>query len=500
MGRVFEAGDIASRAATENVSNDEALRRFRFEHAFAVLQAQAATRWPSTFAGGWIDVAQFGGRLAFTDNAVANVTQLRGGFAFPDELYPVNAATSYAGLRALEDAVIAERNALQAGGAVSGLPPSIAATRGAYDVSIDVIGGTVEVRAEPGEANLARAFQDRYGPSVTVSSTGVAHASSCTITDCRYAMMGGLELYMYNSTTNRVCSSAFTATNGSNRFTISAGHCQVVDFVASHRFQGAPPGGGAQTTDRKYGGSYSNVYTGSVDAERIIRNASVGSDPRWRESSKIFMVGENPRNIDNYIARPYITIGAYIGKTGRTTGTTRGYVTRLNTAPGYIPNSTATFIEADYCNRRGDSGGGVLQNHTAWGIHSGAYFNKTCRIDSGTSVAGGYADGGTAIFGVLQDALSSLGLSLLTNTFLPPTVDFTSSNCSRTSGGCYFVNSAADQDGVVVSYSWAFGDGTTSTAPNPQHSYALPGTYTVSLQVTDNDGKTATISHSVTYT
>ena len=34
-------------------------------------------------------------------------------------------------------------------------------------------------------------------------------------------------------------------------------------------------------------------------------------------------------------------------------------------------------------------------------------------------------------------------------------------------------------------YSWDFGDGGNSTNPSPQHNYALPGTYTVTLIVTD---------------
>ena len=38
------------------------------------------------------------------------------------------------------------------------------------------------------------------------------------------------------------------------------------------------------------------------------------------------------------------------------------------------------------------------------------------------------------------------------------------------------------------SYAWDFGDGETSSAPSPQHTYALPGTYTVTLTVTNVSG------------
>ena len=50
----------------------------------------------------------------------------------------------------------------------------------------------------------------------------------------------------------------------------------------------------------------------------------------------------------------------------------------------------------------------------------------------------------------------------------------------------------ADLDGSVASYLWDFGDGTTSTAPNPQHTYNTAGKYVATLKVTDNAGATTT--------
>jgi subtilisin family serine protease len=63
---------------------------------------------------------------------------------------------------------------------------------------------------------------------------------------------------------------------------------------------------------------------------------------------------------------------------------------------------------------------------------------------------------------------------------------------------CSFTDTSFDSDGSIASRSWTFGDGGTSTAQNPSHTYAAAGTYTVTLTVTDNLGATGTTSHTVT--
>lgn len=48
----------------------------------------------------------------------------------------------------------------------------------------------------------------------------------------------------------------------------------------------------------------------------------------------------------------------------------------------------------------------------------------------------------------------------------------------------------SDATNVIASYAWDFGDGTTGTGMTPQHTYTLPGTYIVTLTVTDDEGQT----------
>lgn len=77
----------------------------------------------------------------------------------------------------------------------------------------------------------------------------------------------------------------------------------------------------------------------------------------------------------------------------------------------------------------------------------------------------------------------------------PPTASFTYSCTDLT---CTFNGTGADTDGTIASYAWTFGDGASSTAEDPSHTYAAGGTYAVTLTVTDNAGATGSASQNVT--
>ncbi|WP_434587370.1 PQQ-dependent sugar dehydrogenase [Streptomyces sp. A5-4] len=55
-----------------------------------------------------------------------------------------------------------------------------------------------------------------------------------------------------------------------------------------------------------------------------------------------------------------------------------------------------------------------------------------------------------------------------------------------------------DPDGDPLTYAWKFGDGATSTAAGPSHTYTANGRYTAELTVFDGTGRTATASVTVT--
>ena len=57
---------------------------------------------------------------------------------------------------------------------------------------------------------------------------------------------------------------------------------------------------------------------------------------------------------------------------------------------------------------------------------------------------------------------------------------------------------SSDSDGSIVSYAWQLGDGATDSRDNFSHTYGSPGTYPISLTVTDDDGATHLVNDVVT--
>lgn len=77
----------------------------------------------------------------------------------------------------------------------------------------------------------------------------------------------------------------------------------------------------------------------------------------------------------------------------------------------------------------------------------------------------------------------------------PLVAHYTSSTSTPTVNQSVAFTSTVNQ---AATTSWNFGDGSTSTVANPSHVYAAPGTYTVVLKATNNEGCEATFSQTVT--
>jgi hypothetical protein len=465
--------EVTVRAAIEGISEEEALQRYAVEAAAAALQTTAAARYADTFAGLWLTQEPFGVSVAFTRHADESVAELADEFAHPALLKAQTRSRSLANLLARQDRIAQDREAVR-NGRSDAAPPALAATGGNYDIGIDVVAGEVTVHVERPDDAMRADLARTYGEGVTTRA-GVAAANACGTFNCGSTMMSGLQLTQSRGT----CSSAFTAYGGGYRYVLSAGHCYTNLGSQTARYHASALYG---HTDR-YG------FSGNVDAERIRRTTS------FRESSKFVTNNADPVNVNSYIAQSNVAVGTYIGKTGRTTGTTRGYVTDQYFDPGYVSGTGNRFFVADLCSDAGDSGSGVWRAHTAYGVLSGGWDNQKCRNVNGNFVH--TASMGPTIINGMDMVLSSMNVSLLYNLNLSPVASWTNScdllmKCSFNGGG------SSDPDGSVKKWAWTFGDGTSGSGVSPTKTYSLPGTYTVRLTVTDNNGATASSSRSIT--
>ncbi len=78
---------------------------------------------------------------------------------------------------------------------------------------------------------------------------------------------------------------------------------------------------------------------------------------------------------------------------------------------------------------------------------------------------------------------------------IAPTANFSVVSSGLTAN---FTDTSSDSDGSIASRSWNFGDGTLSTATNPNKTYSSAGTYSVNLSVTDNGGLSANKTQAIT--
>jgi len=144
-----------------------------------------------------------------------------------------------------------------------------------------------------------------------------------------------------------------------------------------------------------------------------------------------------------------------------------------------------------------------------WG--DGSFSNWSVFTDSNTTVSSSHAWSSLSNYSIRVIAQDQNGLNSSWSIPLmvtvsepatsnePPILDIKAPNNGSANQTIVFdASGSIDPDGVIISYVWDFGDGTTGTGKTVDHSYAKPGMYLVTLTVTDNTGKTFTKTFHVT--
>jgi PKD repeat protein len=126
-----------------------------------------------------------------------------------------------------------------------------------------------------------------------------------------------------------------------------------------------------------------------------------------------------------------------------------------------------------------------------YGEASGQYVNQVA-VTSTSATVTGLAPGHTYYFAAracTQGGTQCSSFSNEVNTAIPYSAPVAGFAANLVAGTAPVTVSFTDQSsGQITGWSWNFGDGTSATSQSPQHTYATPGTYSVSLTVTGPGG------------
>ncbi len=172
----------------------------------------------------------------------------------------------------------------------------------------------------------------------------------------------------------------------------------------------------------------------------------------------------------------------------------------VNTPPTASFTYVCTGVDCTFTSTSTDAAPGTIAGY-AWDFGDAA---SATEANPGHSYAFATATEVTVTLTV-TDNEGAANAASQTFTVTPPpppnTAPTASFSYSCTAASCTFTNTSTDAaPGTVTSSAWTFGDGTTSTATSPSHTFAVvnPTDFTVSLIVTDNDGATADASQTIT--
>lgn len=175
----------------------------------------------------------------------------------------------------------------------------------------------------------------------------------------------------------------------------------------------------------------------------------------------------------------------------------------VNPVPNVPPTAVASCVPTSgkepltvVCNSSGSSDSDGTIVGWQWDFGDG-YTANTASASHAIAAAGNY----TVTLTVTDNAggQSTDTVDVTVNANQPPTAD---ANGTPTSGKepllvAFSSGGSSDPDGTFTT-SWDFGDGGSSTAANPTHTYAAAGSYTAVLTVTDDNGATDTASVAIT--
>jgi gliding motility-associated-like protein len=169
--------------------------------------------------------------------------------------------------------------------------------------------------------------------------------------------------------------------------------------------------------------------------------------------------------------------------------------TACGTATDTIVVNTASSTSAQFSTNYSPCSPTISFTNNSTGANTYTWDFGDNTSSTATSPSHTYSSAGTYTITLTADNGGCIDTAQFAITLSQPTVtpQFTAADSVCTQQQVSFSNGSAG----AISYEWSFGDGNTSTLPNPQHAYSTAGTYNVEL-IAINSCDTDTVSQTVT--
>ncbi|WP_317897331.1 PKD domain-containing protein [Aurantibacillus circumpalustris] len=235
--------------------------------------------------------------------------------------------------------------------------------------------------------------------------------------------------------------------------------------------------------------------TSGVCATQYSFTSSMSITPGSSIISHIWKFGDGSTSTATNPVHNYTTPGTYQIKLFATSN--RGCVDSVSDFITIFPPPNLVFSPPSNCvntvvqfTNTSNIGVGTITGYT-WTLGNG----PTSNLINPTNT---YLTNGT--YTITLTGISNQGcMSNLTQTlgiFPPPVVSFSAAPLCDINGTSFTpATSTAIASGTLATYLWNFGDGGTSTLPNPTHVYLAPGIYTVNLFALSDHNCPATLSN-----
>ena len=242
-------------------------------------------------------------------------------------------------------------------------------------------------------------------------------------------------------------------------------------------------------------------FATDVDDLRVEVDGSASSDPDG-PVTHAWDFGDGSTGTGETTSHTYAAAGTYAVRLavsdgpGLTATTTRTVTVAANRPPTAVFSTAMDDLEVAVDAAGSADDDGTIASY-AWDFGDGA-------SGSGVSDTHAYAAAGTYVVELTvtdDDGARAVSTKSVTMTEPPnaaPQAAFTTQvdDLAVELDG----SGSSDPDGTIVAYAWDLGDGSDATGASPDHTYASAGTYAVRLTVTDDRGRTDSVTRDVTVT